>query len=161
MKTAVAILETMWDWRSMTTGAGYTQRAPGFFRINPDNVSGRRLYTLVGAGYSLLVTNACPQLVTNAKEHGTPDPAWLHENLTRSEEHKLDLLMVCGKVAQKTFHACGYQTKAFVLEIPHPAARFAWTSELIRSTQTKIADIGCPWEICGRYHLPQATCYGL
>lgn len=135
----VAILETMWDWRGMTSGAGY-QAAPRFFRINPENYSGRRLYKLCGPDAKLLVTNACRELVAGPKEHGKPDPLWLAENLALIESNRpdsasIDVLLVCGKVAQQTFKQCGYRLKSGnIIEIPHPAARQVWTRDFLAQT---------------------------
>ena len=163
MKRVVAILETMWDWRAMTSGAGYRQ-APPFFRINPKNYSGRRLYKLLDGQGQLLVTNACKELATSAKGHGVPNPEWLAENLktldgmsVKPEDQQIDgnidLLLVCGKVAQETFKACGYRPHvARILEIPHPAARGKWTKETIRATQQSIHNI-----IRGNNHDDDAT----
>lgn len=134
----VAILETMWDWRGATSGAGYRE-APRYFRINRENFSGRRLYKLIGPDAKLLVTDACRELVRSAKEHGTPDPAWLEENLRILDIGGIDVLLVCGKVAQQTFAACGYKPRAAtVLEIPHPAARRVWSREFIDNTTARI-----------------------
>ena len=80
MTRVVAILETMWDWRGMTSGAGY-QEAPRFFRINSENFSGKRLYSLIGPDAKLLVTNACRELGNGPNFHGKGDPAWLKQNL--------------------------------------------------------------------------------
>lgn len=138
----VAILETMWDWRGMTSDAGYNQ-APRFFRINPNNYSGKRLYRLVGPGARLLVTNACRDLAASAKGHGKPDPQWLRENLmyldcTDRGPGRIDVLLVCGQVAQATYTRCGYvPQRASVFEIPHPAAR-RWTKQMIASTAAAI-----------------------
>jgi hypothetical protein len=131
----VAVLETMWDWRNQTTSAGYRKEAPRHFQINPDNHSGRRLYKLVG-GADLVVTNACRELVCSAREHGVPDPVWLAENLQRLAP--IALLLVCGKVAQKTFAICGFIPSAPVIEIPHPAARGYWTKLSIAAAQQQI-----------------------
>ncbi len=86
----LAILETMWDWRAMTSEAGYA-RAPAFFSINPDNFSGRRLYRLLGDRLNtwLQVTNACPELVSGPNQHGKqlPHPAariWTTDALGRA-----------------------------------------------------------------------------
>lgn len=136
----VAILETMWDWRGQTSGAGYKE-APRYFRINPKNFSGRRLYRLVGPTARMLVTNACRDLGNGPRDHGTPDPAWLGENLRLldgqipgSIDWKPDVLLVCGKIAQRTYKLCGYTPAgARVIEIPHPAAR-VWTR--VRLDQT-------------------------
>lgn len=139
----VAILETMWDWRQQTSSVGYTE-APRFFRINPENFSGRRLYKLCGPDAQLLVTNACRELVSNAKQHGKPDPAWLAENLAEIEVNHpkaaaIDILLVCGKVAQKTFKECGYEIKnGRIIEIPHPAARQVWKREFLEQTARNI-----------------------
>ena len=126
----VAILETMWGER-----AG---RAPRYFKINPYNCSGRRLYKLIGPGHNLLVTNACRELVTSANKHGKPDAGWLLDNLMRLQP---DLILVCGKVAQKTFEETGYNgheaSKSEALYIAHPAAR-NWTSKRLKETQKQI-----------------------
>ena len=132
----VAVLESMWDWRQMTSGAGYTE-APRSFRINPHNYSGKRLYRIVGADADLHVTNACRELVGAATQHGTPDPAWLRENLEILSP--FDVLLVCGKVAQATYARSGY---AFdhTLEIPHPAAR-RWTPAAIAAAAARVAEL--------------------
>lgn len=136
MTRCVAVLETMWDWRRMTSGAGYSE-APRYFRINPNNYSGKRLYKLVGPNSKLLVTNACRELVSGPQYHGKGDPNWLGENLRildgitpteGAEPASIEVLLVCGKVAQDTYRKCGYvPTEARVIEIPHPAARTFWT----------------------------------
>lgn len=139
----VAILETMWDWRGMTSGAGY-QEAPRFFQINPENFTGRRLYKLIGPDAKLLVTNACRELVSSPTQHGTPDPKWLAENLAEIEVNHpkaapIDVLLVCGKVAQKTYRECKYRpTTARVIEIPHPAARRVWNRDFIDQVSQQI-----------------------
>lgn len=131
----VAILESMWDWRGMTSGAGYQkEEAPRSFRINPDNHSGRRLYKLCGSRANLRVTNACRELQRSPNDHGTPDSAWLKENLKLLEP--FDVLLVCGNVAQQTYDVCGY-TALRVLKVPHPAARM-WTREMIADAQSAI-----------------------
>jgi hypothetical protein len=83
VKLCLAILEVMWDWRGMTSGAGYDQfQSPRIYEINPVNFTGSRLYWFLDStGYDLRVTNACPQLVTSADKRGTPDPKWLKANL--------------------------------------------------------------------------------
>lgn len=42
MPKAVAVLEVMWDWRGATSGFGYEEQAPEYFRINGENFSGAR-----------------------------------------------------------------------------------------------------------------------
>lgn len=147
MTRVVAVLESMWDWRAMTSGAGYSE-APRYFRINPENYSGRRLYRLIGEGCNLLVTNACRELVRSAKEHGTPNPAWLAENLRlldggddEGRTGRVQVLLVCGKVAQETYRRCGLVLpKATVLEMPHPAARLVWTKDKIEAMAARIRE---------------------
>lgn len=133
MKPIVAVLETMWGDR-----AG---RAPRHFKINPENASGRRLYKLVGEKNRnrLLVTNVCRELVTNANQHGKPDADWLLENLIRLQP---DLILVCGRVAKKTFDATfviGWPMVNLprILYMAHPAAR-CWTKKRLRETQRAI-----------------------
>jgi hypothetical protein len=129
---AVAILDTMWG--------SEPGEAPPYFKINPNNHSGRRLYSLLGDGFSLLVTDSCRELVTSASQHGKPDPAWLLANLTRMESNRhIDVLLVCGKVAQKTYAGSDFDPgSSRVIEMPHPAARFIWTDELIARLRGEI-----------------------
>ncbi len=143
MTNVVAILETMWDWKAKTSSAGYTE-APHFFRINPGNFTGRRLYKLIGPDAKLLVTNACRELVSSAKHHGTPDPVWLAQNLDEIERRRpdscpIDVLLVCGKIAQKTFDLSGYKpSTARIIRMPHPAARAVWTKDFIEQISRQI-----------------------
>jgi hypothetical protein len=129
MKKVVAVLDSMWDWRAMTSNAGHRE-APRFFRINPENFSGRRLYRIVGKDVNLFVTNSCRELCRSASQHGTPDPEWLRENLDILAP--FDVLLVCGKVAQATYakSGCTFPQK---IELLHPAARM-WTVELLDAT---------------------------
>jgi len=123
MANVVALLESMWGWRGYSS-AGDVIR---YFRINPDNFSGRRLYSLIGPQHSLLVTNSCRECQRSANDHGTPDPAWVADNLRFLASEKMDLLLVCGKVAKETYERCGFQFER-VLFMDHPAAR-RWTAE--------------------------------
>jgi hypothetical protein len=128
MKTVVAVLDTMWGERNA--------RAPRYFQINPNNRSGKMLYRLVGPYRRLWVTNSCREMVNNARRHGKPDPGWLAENLRRL---KPDLVLVCGKVAQKTFReACPMKWDGCDdISIPHPAAR-NWSQKQIKRIARKI-----------------------
>lgn len=139
MIKVVAVLETMWDWEQQTSGAGYRQ-APRFFRINPRNHSGRRLYKLIGPDAHLLVTEACKELATHANQHGKPDPDWLYGNLVMLEP--FDILLVCGLVARQTYQRCGYHltSVADVVYMPHPAAR-QWTRQMIDDYTAQIERI--------------------
>lgn len=108
----VAVLEVAW-------GGG----AP-WFRINPRNFSGRRLYQLFGP-HKFVVTNACPEIVGCADERGTPDPAWLRANLARLQPR---FVLLCGRVAESTFAQDMVPSSCVVHTIPHPAAR-TWTND--------------------------------
>jgi hypothetical protein len=132
----VAVLESMWDWRQMTSGAGYKE-APRSFRINPDNYSGKRLYRIVGRDADLHVTNACRELCGSANHHGKPDPVWLRENLELLAP--LDVLLVCGKVAQATYAQTGLDF-ARKIDIPHPAARM-WTHAMIDAAAARVREL--------------------
>lgn len=126
----VAVLDTMWG---DTAG-----RAPRFFTINPRNHSGRRLYKLVGPDVRLLVTNACPQQVTNAQHHSKPDAVWLAQNIAYARKHYSPaLILVCGKVAKQTFEAAGINSQTPVMYMPHPAAR-SWSRGRLASFQAAI-----------------------
>lgn len=135
-KRIVAVLESMWDWRQMTSGAGYKE-APRSFRINPHNYSGKRLYRIVGSDADLLVTNACRELCGSANHHGTPDPDWLRENLELLAP--FDVLLVCGKVAQATYAKTGHEFSS-TIEMPHPAARM-WTNWMIEATAQRVKEM--------------------
>lgn len=134
----VAVLDTMWDWKGLTSAAGYAQ-APRYFRINPNNFTGRRLYKLIGPMNHLLVTDSCKELVSSSKEHGTPDPQWLSDNLQIINALRpIDILLICGKVAQRTFSEVSYVPEnARILQIPHPAAR-TWTKDMIQAVSEGI-----------------------
>jgi hypothetical protein len=109
-------------------------RASRFFRINPGNFSGRRLYALVGPDVDFIVTNACSIMQTHASKHGIPDAAYVRENLLRLEPFAL--LLVCGTVARKAYRATGYEAPC-VMEIRHPAAR-SWTKKALAATTKEI-----------------------
>lgn len=129
---AVAILETMWDWRGTTSGAGYKEAAR-YFRINPQNFSGKRLYSLVGPSAQLIVTNACRMLGTSANSHGKGDAQWLGENLRTIESfaRPIETLLVCGRIAQDTLRKSDYFPPfCRVVFMPHPAMRL-WTREAL------------------------------
>lgn len=129
----VALLESMWSW------GGYNEageEAPRFFRINPDNFSGRRLYRLCGEA-TLIVTNSCRVVQKSANHHGTPDPQWVKENITKAIEDGCNLILVCGRVAKETFAASGVQFE-HVIHMDHPAAR-RWTNEKLDSIAGQIA----------------------
>lgn len=134
-KKIVAVLESMWDWRQMTSGAGYRE-APRYFRINPENYSGKRLYRIVGSTADLFVTNACRELCGSANHHGTPDPQWLRENLEILAP--FDVLLVCGRVAQAAYARSGHEF-AGKIEIPHPAARM-WTHAMIDAAAKRVRE---------------------
>jgi len=129
----VALLESMWGWRGYSD-AGDVIR---YFRINPENFSGRRLYSLIGPDHSLLVTNSCRECQATANDHGKPDPAWVAENLRFLASEKMDLLLVCGKVAKETYLASGF-TFPRVIFMDHPAAR-RWTTAALNETRQRIA----------------------
>lgn len=128
----IAILETMWGW------CGLERDRTRWFTINENNHTGKRLYWFLGHS-NLVVTNACPQTVGSANDHGTPCPKWLGENLRSLHAMKVpDLILVCGKVARQTFDLMdSLQTSARIVVIPHPAARM-WTREALDETQIVI-----------------------
>ena len=137
----IVVLEVMWGWKSKTTGSGHSEKAPSWFVINPLNHTGKRLYYFLGKDWKGVVTNACPELVSSAKERGRPDIVWLHNNL--ADLQPFDLLLVCGRVAQKTFAKKSSWYKRGderVIYIPHPAAR-GWTKKGLERTKKLIASI--------------------
>lgn len=126
MSKAVAVLDVMWGGRSL-------RRSVPHFTINPSNHSGKRLYWLLGHT-DLLVTNACPQMVVNAKGRGKPNREWLATNLASLQP--FELLLVCGKVAQDTVKLASGKG-ARILFVPHPAARM-WTKQALSFTRDVI-----------------------
>lgn len=133
MANIVALLESMWGWR------GYS--APGdevkYFRINPENLSGRRLYRICGT-HDLLVTNSCRSCQATASDHGQPDPAWVLSNLRFLASEKMDLLLVCGKVARATYEQTGFDFRR-VIYMNHPAWRL-WSNAALDAMALKVAE---------------------
>jgi len=134
VRKCVAILDTMWTGRQ--------GKAPAYFRINPRNRSGARLYKLIGTAYHLYVTNACPYTVTSASQHSKADPLWLKVNIQRL--CPIDLLLVCGQVARDAYHLAKIEDMSLpighVLFMPHPAWR-GWTKQALESLQQQIASL--------------------
>ena len=134
----VALLDSMWGWRGYNDAG---EEAPRYFRINRENHSGRRLYSLVGDA-SLLVTNSCRTVQSSANHHGVPDPAWVLETLKLLRPERMDLLLVCGKVAQDTFKCAlaVHERPLFPhIFIDHPAAR-RWTNEKMAACRAQIEE---------------------
>jgi hypothetical protein len=134
----VALLDSMWRW------GGYNEageEAPRFFRINPDNFSGRRLYSLCGDHVNLIVTNSCRTVQRSANHHGTPDPEYVRENLSRAQRDGCNLFLICGRVARETYEKTGLEY-ANVLFMDHPAAR-RWTKAQINEVRQQIARARC------------------
>lgn len=129
----VALLDTFYGWRGYHTAGA---EAPRYFRINHENFTGRRLYRICGS-HQLLVTDSCRYVVFSAREHGTPEPQWVAENLARLLiVGRMDLLLVCGAVAKETYQRCGFEFSK-VLFIDHPAAR-RWTNAKLDETRALI-----------------------
>jgi hypothetical protein len=136
MANVVALLESMWGWR------GYSKKGDEirYFRINPDNFSEKRLYLIVG-NHNLLVTNSCRECQATANQHGKPDPAWVAENLKFLEGQGINLLLVCGRVAQETFGLSGGTSiKVPVLFMDHPAAR-RWTNAALDGMAKRVTEL--------------------
>lgn len=150
MARIVALLESMWGWR------GYNEPgaiAPRFFRINPDNHSGRRLYSLIGS-HELVVTNCCRTVQETANHHGKPDLEWVRQNLLTAS-HEMNLLLVCGRVARETFETIASipsgitDGRSYISSngfrwyaIDHPAAR-RWSHAKIEQTRAHIERLLC------------------
>jgi len=135
----VAVLDTMWGERQGS--------APRFFRINPENTSGRRLYRLVGEDVRLIVTNVCRELVDHSNKHGKPDAGWLYQNIRHitAPRFNTQLILVCGQIAQSVFNSilCRFEDewilRTNLLCLPHPAARI-WTEKTIQKQQKRIRE---------------------
>jgi hypothetical protein len=136
---AVVVLQEMWDWASRTTAFGYTEMAPLWYTINPENKSGKMLYNLLG-DKRFLVTNACPELVRSPNHRGKPDPKYLGGNLyALMYKYHYNMLLVCGKVAWETYLASRkwYHPQCRVVKMKHPAAR-DWTKEEVEQWQRRL-----------------------
>jgi hypothetical protein len=129
----LVILDTMW---------GTVGRAPRWFEINPRNHSGRRLYRITDtAPGEIWVTNACPQSVGHARQHGQPSTIWLATCLHALPRHLRRVpLLVCGKVAQRTYEAAKWRHGGPVVLLPHPAAR-SWTKQQLRAVQHQLSTL--------------------
>lgn len=154
MAKVVALLESMWGW------GGYNDpgaEAPHFFRINPDNHSGRRLYSLVGS-HELVVTNCCRIVQETANDHGKPDLEWVRQNLQMASR-EMNLLLVCGRIAKDSFERVASIPSGITdgiayisgngtgevfhwYAIDHPAAR-RWSHAKIEQTQAHIERLLC------------------
>lgn len=129
MARVVALMDSMWQ--------GYGGQGPRWFRINPHNFSGRRLYALVGRHAGLLVTNCCREMQLSARHHGQPDIQWVADNLQRVAP--IEVLLICGRVAQATYAALPCKPAAcHVILMKHPAAR-TWTKKELEIMRRKIA----------------------
>jgi hypothetical protein len=127
----VALLESMWGWRGYSAEGDVIR----YFRINPENFSGKRLYRICG-DHSLLVTNSCRECQASANDHGKPDPQWVADNLKFLAGQQMDLLLVCGKVAKETYERSGFKFER-VIFMDHPAAR-RWTNKALDDTHAEI-----------------------
>lgn len=139
MKQVCALLESMWGWGGYNTAG---EEAPRFFRINPDNHSGKRLYRICG-DVNLIVTNSCRTVQLSASHHGTPDPAYVRENFKRAQLDGCDLFLICGKVAQATFEASfqPYNRLQFNhIYMDHPAAR-RWSNATIDAMKLQVREL--------------------
>lgn len=119
--TNVVILEVAW---------GYGGR---WFRINPHNFSGRRLYQIFGA-HRFLVTNACPDVVGDASGRGSPSPEHLRGVLGVLRPR---FVLVCGAVADRTFAPDMVDAECTVMRAAHPAAR-SWTKLALEQLRTDV-----------------------
>lgn len=141
-RRVIAVLEVMWD----PTHAG--RKAPFKFRINPRNFTGKRLYSWLNEDDELWVTNACSRIVSNAQGRAEADPETLALNLGRCTLHgKIDLLLVCGKIAESAFkETCTLNCAERVIVLPHPAAR-VWSKRQLDLVKQLIANG------TGNYHI--------
>lgn len=140
MKQVCALLESMWGWRGYNTAG---EEAPRFFRINPDNHSGKRLYRICG-DVNLIVTNSCRTVQKSASHHGMPDPAYVLGNFRRAQLDGCNLFLICGKVAQATFEAAFPSRSERALFFPHvymdhPAAR-RWSNATIDAMTEQVRE---------------------
>jgi len=117
----LVVLDTMW---------GNAGDAPRFFKINPENVTGKRLIKLLGHT-NFLVTNVCREQVAYANQHGKPDSKWLQENLAKGSYTKL---LICGKTARECFESLESRPDCETVFISHPADR-RWTKAKIEETK--------------------------
>lgn len=126
----LVVLDTMW---------GSEGSAPGWFRINPGNHSGRMLYRLTGCEFGeLWVTNCCPEQTAHPSKHGKPDPKWLLKNLKRAERlFPGAILIIAGRVAALTFRNLGREYSGPIVFMSHPAAR-NWSLAKIDYVKSKV-----------------------
>jgi hypothetical protein len=84
--------------------------------------------------------NSCPEQTGSANKRGTPDEVWLLHSLDSLPKHYTRRgvpLLVCGKVAQRTFEAANLKWNGPVIYMDHPAAR-NWTKAKLEQTRRKI-----------------------
>jgi hypothetical protein len=139
----VALLESMWGWRGYHAA---DEEAPRFYRINPENFSGRRLYRICPPHTDLIVTNSCRIIQRSANHHGTPEPAYVLENLKQARQDGCDLFLICGVVAQDTFKRALAVHERHLFQhlfMDHPAAR-RWTNEKLDKVKAEIYAASSP-----------------
>lgn len=126
----------MWGWHGYHDAGNL---APRFFRINPNNHSGRRLYKICGPEHNLIVTNSCPIVQSSANHHGKPDPVYVAENLNKAFEDGADLFLICGRIAQETYKAANFHwVFPNVYFMDHPASR-RWTVAKFEAARNAVA----------------------
>jgi hypothetical protein len=116
MKLVLAILQSMWHYDAPA-------KAPLFFRINPRNRSGAKLYKIT-AGHKLLVTNSTSVCGTGPDSNAPIDLKFLERAIRRADRMKIDVLLVCGRQAKEAFEQLpeDLRRKPHII-MPHPAAR--------------------------------------
>ena len=99
-------------------------KAPLFFKINPRNRSGAKLYRIT-QGHSLVVTNTASICGHSPDDHQPIDQAHLMRALDRLRKGiGIDLILVCGNQAKEAWNAlpAEYRSGPHII-MPHPAAR--------------------------------------
>lgn len=112
----VAILQSMWGPERGT--------APLFFRINPRNRSGAKLYRITD-GHSLVVTNTASVCGDSPDDHQPIDLAHLKRALDRLRNGiGVGAVLVCGNQAKEAWLElpAKYRATPHII-MPHPAAR--------------------------------------
>jgi hypothetical protein len=129
---SLVILEVMW---------GPANGARNLFQINPNNHSGRRLYKIMPGRF--LVGDACPGIVSSAKERGIPSVDHLESvfDYAIGRGYTLPVVVIGGKIARETFEKMPVKPEIKrVMFIPHPAARAFWTKEIEALAKEGLAD---------------------
>ncbi len=112
----LCILQNAWGW----DGSEHAEAMRLFFRVNPRNKSGKRMYGIC-EGHDMYFTNASTTITATASGKGKTDIENLKEAVKAQE---YDLYIVCGSQAAEAVNKISEEhINGVIIFMPHPASR--------------------------------------